>query len=637
MLPVGRLATGAGTDDEDDFEEALQGIEEGPVDAFESETGADADVQKRFSLSVVEYLHSLQSQHGLRHDNFERYRRYCTSRLARLRLVLKFKNGTRRGYAKREITREIVTDERFLHILLLLTDRAWAYYMQLKHESSGDDRKRHHMLARIVKAAKYAKQLADVVGTEGELCDERSELEVTAYTLWITALMKRETKEHQEAIKLFGNAKAIYDRLGGVCSEHCRSLYLKRVEEIDSQIRYCTFMTGGSAADIDELLAASATDELDLLKEKFARVIEAQKNAKSGDLSTIEWLGKTEGVQSEAIAMGLLKIQKKETAVTADESGDVDRDAWMTAYDELLGAYAELMTTVSEEIVAERKAPAPSTDKILNRGFVLDYLTYHKLEHTVARTLRMATEAMDELSHTNTEGGSNSLVTNVARLFDIAVQNLDSMSEISATQEHAGFCKRLAARKCVFRGFRCALLAEGHLAEGRVRESVVLLDRSDELVGLAQADLSESAGQETPEDLSLLKALQQRVRRQRCQQRAQAYILQNPDVVTAATSGSGGAASTTNDGDGAEDAIVRDQLSSFEVGTRAARGEGKLTSFPPQFEAVPPKPLFFDLASSAVEFDVAAIDRRAMAPETASALGTVTGAIGNLFGWGGSA
>lgn len=91
-------------------------------------------------------------------------------------------------------------------------------------------------------------------------------------------------------------------------------------------------MTGGSAADIDELLAASATDELDLLKEKFARVIEAQKNAKSGDLSTIEWLGRTEGVQSEAIAMGLLKIQKKETAVTADESGDVDRDAWMTSY-----------------------------------------------------------------------------------------------------------------------------------------------------------------------------------------------------------------------------------------------------------------------------------------------------------------
>lgn len=103
-----------------------------------------------------------------------------------------------------------------------------------------------------------------------------------------------------------------------MCSEHCRSLYAKRVEEIDSQIRYCTFMTGGSAADIDELLASSATDELDLLKEKFARVVEEQKKAKSDDLSSVEWLGRTEGVQSEALAMGLLKIQKKVASVADD-------------------------------------------------------------------------------------------------------------------------------------------------------------------------------------------------------------------------------------------------------------------------------------------------------------------------------
>ena len=37
----------------------------------------------------------------------------------------------------------------------------------------------------------------------------------------------------------------------------------------------------------DDLLASSAGDELDLLKEKFARVVEEQKKAKSDDLSTV--------------------------------------------------------------------------------------------------------------------------------------------------------------------------------------------------------------------------------------------------------------------------------------------------------------------------------------------------------------
>jgi hypothetical protein len=52
-------------------------------------------------------------------------------------------------------------------------------------------------------------------------------------------------------------------------------------------------------------------------------------------------------------------------------------------YDEVLGAYGEALTAVSEEIVAERKSATPSQDKILNCAFLLDYLTYNNLEHTV--------------------------------------------------------------------------------------------------------------------------------------------------------------------------------------------------------------------------------------------------------------
>ena len=50
----------------------------------------------------------------------------------------------------------------------------------------------------------------------------------------------------------------------------------------------------------------------------------------------------------------------------------------------MLGAYGEALTAVSEEIVAERKSATPSQDKILNRAFLLDYLTYNNLEHTVS-------------------------------------------------------------------------------------------------------------------------------------------------------------------------------------------------------------------------------------------------------------
>jgi len=236
------------------------------------------------------------------------------------------------------------------------------------------------------------------------------------------------------------------------------------------------------------------------------------------------------------------------------------------------------------------------------------------------------------------EDVNDAAVTEVARLYDMAVSHLDAMSEIATAAEHQGFAKRLAGRKRVFRGYRCGLLAAGHLAENRIRESLALLDRADELVGLARADFAESAGEATADDLALLKKLQGKLRRGRCRLRAGAFMQQNPDAAASAAVSEQVAVVAGGDGD-AVGKTMRDQLDMFAAGTLAARGDIPLTHFPPQFEAVPPKPLFFDLASSAIEFDVPSITERAKPPEAASTLGAMTGALAggvkNLFGWGG--
>ena len=41
------------------------------------------------SLKLLPLVRSLQSKHGLRHGDYQRYRGYCSRRLARLRKVLK--------------------------------------------------------------------------------------------------------------------------------------------------------------------------------------------------------------------------------------------------------------------------------------------------------------------------------------------------------------------------------------------------------------------------------------------------------------------------------------------------------------------------------------------------------------------
>ena len=41
------------------------------------------------SLKLLPLVRNLQSKHGLRHGDYQRYRGYCSRRLARLRKVLK--------------------------------------------------------------------------------------------------------------------------------------------------------------------------------------------------------------------------------------------------------------------------------------------------------------------------------------------------------------------------------------------------------------------------------------------------------------------------------------------------------------------------------------------------------------------
>jgi signal recognition particle subunit SRP68 len=66
---------------------------------------------------------------------------------------------------------------RYLLLLLIDAERAWAYAMQLKTEANTEPRKRFHMVNRLRKAVKHADNLNRLCNDCG-LFDARSKLEV---------------------------------------------------------------------------------------------------------------------------------------------------------------------------------------------------------------------------------------------------------------------------------------------------------------------------------------------------------------------------------------------------------------------------------------------------------------------------
>ena len=74
-------------------------------------------------VEIIATVKSAQSQNGLKHSDYLRYRRYCSKKLRSLRKSLKFFLGHGK-FEKKEITPELSQDPRYILIILFNSERA---------------------------------------------------------------------------------------------------------------------------------------------------------------------------------------------------------------------------------------------------------------------------------------------------------------------------------------------------------------------------------------------------------------------------------------------------------------------------------------------------------------------------------
>ena len=76
----------------------------------------------------------------------------------------------------------------------------------LSQASNTEQRKKFHLLRRLHKANKHAKELLSLCEEIG-CCDARTKLEVQAYADWINGNVLFEQQNWQQALDSFGNSQ----------------------------------------------------------------------------------------------------------------------------------------------------------------------------------------------------------------------------------------------------------------------------------------------------------------------------------------------------------------------------------------------------------------------------------------------
>ena len=290
------------------------------------------------TLKLLPLTKLLQAKHGLRHGDYQRYRGYCSRRLARLRKVLKIVQGERKKFTKKDVTVELleqaatISDEisneaKHLQVPLMSAERAWAYAMQLKFEMNSDPRKKYHMINRLRKAKAHAEALEQLC-TLSQVVDARSKLESQAYAFWISGSLAFELSQWSEAMKALNNAKAIYEKLASTLNEDEAAVYQGRIDEIAPSLRYCAYNIGDTTAKQDLLnMRGTKHGGLDDLEDLINQTREQQ----AATLQETEWRGRRMAVKQEKVRIFLLREQE-----FTEEIKDKDYDEKISAYESLL-------------------------------------------------------------------------------------------------------------------------------------------------------------------------------------------------------------------------------------------------------------------------------------------------------------
>ncbi|XP_061472241.1 signal recognition particle subunit SRP68 isoform X2 [Rhineura floridana] len=445
----------------------------------ENEKPKSSGLGDSLGLEILQIVKESQQQHGLRHGDFQRYRGYCSRRLRRLRKTLNFKMGNRHKFTGKKVTEELLSDNRYLLLILMDAERAWSYAMQLKQEANTEPRKRFHLLSRLRKAVKHAEELERLC--ESNRVDAKTKLEAQAYTAYLTGMLRFEYQEWKAAMEAFNKCKTIYEKLASAFTDEQAILYNQRVEEISPNIRYCAYNIGDQSA-ISELmqmrLRSGGTEGL--LAEKLEALITQTRAKQAATMSEVEWRGRTVPVKIDKVRIFLLGLADTEAAIAqAEEEETKER-----LFESLLSECRDAIQAVREELKPDQKQREHSSEadsgKVTNIQYLHSYLTYIKLSTAIKRNESMAKalqKALLQQQQPEEDGKRTPRPQDLIRLYDIILQNLAELPQLPGLEEDKGYLKEIGIKTLVYKAYRCFFIAQSYVLVKKWSEALVLYDR----------------------------------------------------------------------------------------------------------------------------------------------------------------
>lgn len=558
------------------------------VDVSERRDLEEVQVKGKLSLRVLDVVRTSQSENGLRHKDYMRYRQYCSRRLARIRKSLGISSGKVNTSIK-SLCAENATDNRYLLIPLVNAERAWSYAMQLKQDLATDEergRKLVHLRSRLMKAHLWSEKLLSLCV---QVADAMTILEAEGYSTWMHGNLLLEKNMLQDALEKFNRAKTVYSSLAEVGHSSQKELYLQKIASIEPSIRYCQYFEDSRNKDKVEDVGIEASDEM--LKSKIAQILEETLSREAQALDHVSFNGVKIPIKNESLRLCLHKISEegaKLRQLFSKVSNDVSTDI-ESSFAVISTSFEESESIASKELSELLSHPQRNAfveqQEDLNRK-LLEYLEYQKNEIYLQRNLFLSKQ-LESLLETHTQSAASNKGSGVrskptkpddlVSLYDRIIHNVESLYKLATTDEKP----KWNAEVELYKTSRLYFRGVGYCSIQMWPEAYVLMDN----VIANSLKLSK-----VPSVQAEALKLYERARGKKAFAHAKGVLCTLKGKSTSEGFNSTPFATTP----------VLNRLDSFEVGD-PSKGYNLIT-YPPEFLPTACKPMLYDLAWDSVEF-----------------------------------
>ncbi|GBP38399.1 Signal recognition particle subunit SRP68 [Eumeta japonica] len=565
------------------------------------------------TLEIFRVTKEAQQQHGLRHSDYQRYRGYCSRRIRRLRKVLKIPQGDRRHYRRRDVTATHLTannaENRLLCVPMLQAERAWAHAMQLRQEANTEPRKRFHLVSRLRKACAHAQTL--LMLCESGSCDARTQLEAGAYAAWLQGVLLMELQQWRDAAERFTRAQLVLDNLCAALPDDERPIYKQKSEELKPSLRYCAYNIGDESAAGD-LLAMRGQGLIENLDTLMAQA----KESRSGIMHEVEWRGRRVTVRPEKVRLFLIALQDLDKSAASAEKIEAKIDI----LENILMDCKDAISAIKDEMKNDQKLKTTAEGQMSSIQYLLSYLMYLRLMRTIERNNLLVQQAEDARRKNIQIDGKKVRPQDLTRLYEIILQNFIELQQLPGFENNSSYQEEIETQIKVYRAFRSYYIAQVLTGLRRFREALAMLERSN--VYIMESISSNLSDKVLLDKLDILK---KDIESCKFEVHADSVLEDDDDLDEETKYTSSGKAYK-------EKKPLVDRLDDYKEESQALTKNPNIYKLPPPMEAIPCKPLFFDLACNFIEFPN--LDEKTGTADSKKQGAGLTGLVKGFLGWG---